>query len=557
MWRYSIMSDQMIMNDPSKKSDRGKQAFGFLMILFVLVLGICIGTLTTDRAGATGPGDSKLEMPQSGKPVNGPLQAFSQAFEEVSNSVSPAVVNINVVEVVSGQQGQGGFAAPFDLGPLERFFGSPGAPYQMPDRIDRSLGSGVIVDPKGYIITNNHVIESATKIKVSVGDSHEEYTASVIGSDPWADIAVIKIEGSRPFPYAKVGNSQNMKVGDWVVAIGSPFGMEQTVTAGIISATGRTFASTNLNDAPSPFNDYLQTDAAINMGNSGGPLVNMSGEVVGINSFISTGSSYSSGSAGIGFAVPSHIFVKIYNQILDTGRFSRGWIGVSMNNLPFTPALAEHFGVKQGTGVLITQLMDEDQKPSDTAGPAAKAGIRPEDVIVEFDGAKIKDVQDFRMAVANTIPGKTVKVKIVRYGEEKVLDVVLAERKDKDQERQQGKNGGYSFEDEKAKPKIEIGLEFDNVPQRLARSMDISGGAYITSVKAGSLAEDAGLIGQSQRGGNGDVIVEAAGKPVTNRDDLLNIVKGIKSGSPIVIKFLRYYQEDNTTAPSYTSLIKP
>ena len=552
------MSDQLIMNDSPKKTDRGKQIFGFLMIFSVLVIGICIGTLTTNRAGATGPGDSQLEMPPSAKPVNGPLQAFSQAFAEVSKSVSPAVVNIDVEEIVSGQRGQGGFAAPFDLGPLERFFGNPGAPSQTPDRMMQSLGSGVIVDSKGYIITNNHVIESATKIKVSVGDSHEEYIASVIGSDPVADIAVIKIEGSRPFPYAKIGNSQSMKVGDWVVAIGSPFGMEQTVTAGIISATGRTFSRSNiLDDAPSPFNDYLQTDAAINRGNSGGPLVNMSGEVVGINSFISTGSSFSSGSAGIGFAVPSHIFVKIYNQILETGRFTRGWIGVSMNTLPFTPALAEHFGVKQGTGVLVTQLVGEDQKPSNTDGPAAKAGIKPEDVIVEFDGSKIKDVQDFRMAVANTVPGKTVKVKIVRHGEEKVFDVVLAERKDRELERQQGRNGGYSFEEEKTKPRAEIGLEFDNVPPRLARSMEISGGAHITSVKAGSLAEEASLVGQGQRGASGDVIVEANGKPVTNREELLNIVRGINSGAPIVIKFLRYYQDDNSTSLFYTSLIKP
>ena len=552
------MSDQLIMNDSPKKTDRGKQIFGFLMIFSVLVIGICIGTLTTNRAGATGPGDSQLEMPPSAKPVNGPLQAFSQAFAEVSKSVSPAVVNIDVEEIVSGQRGQGGFAAPFDLGPLERFFGSPGAPSQMPDRMMQSLGSGVIVDSKGYIITNNHVIESATKIKVSVGDSHEEYIASVIGSDPVADIAVIKIEGSRPFPYAKIGNSQSMKVGDWVVAIGSPFGMEQTVTAGIISATGRTFSSASLSEGPSVFNDYLQTDAAINRGNSGGPLVNMSGEVVGINSFISTGSSFSSGSAGIGFAVPSHVFVNIYNQILETGRFTRGWIGVSMNSpFPFTPALAEHFGVKQGTGVLVTQLVDEAGKSSDTAGPAAKAGIRPEDVIVEFDGSKIKDVQDFRMAVANTIPGKAVKVKVVRHGEEKVFDVVLAERKDRELERQQGRNGGYSFEDEKAKPRAEIGLEFDNVPPRLARSMEISGGAHITSVKVGSLAEEAGLAGQDQRGASGDVIVAANGKPVTNRDDLLNIVRGVNSGDPIVIKFLRYYQDDNSTSLFYTSLIKP
>ena len=543
------MSDQLIMNDPSKKTGRGKQIFGFLMVLLVLVLGIGIGTLITDRAGATGPGDSQLEIPPAGKPAGGPLQAFSQAFEQVSNSVSPAVVNINTEEIVSGQQR--GFGTPFDLGPLERFFGSPVVPSVPRDFVQRSLGSGVIVDPKGYIITNNHVVESATKIKVNIGGNNEEYTARVIGADPEGDIAVIKIDGDKPFPYAKVGNSQNMKVGDWVVAIGSPFGLEQTVTAGIISATGRTFSGGD-EEGPSRFSDYLQTDASINRGNSGGPLVNMNGEIVGINSFIST---RSGNSAGIGFAVPSHVFVNIYNQIIETGKFSRGWLGVSMNTLPFTPALAEHFGVKQGAGALITQLVDEKGKPSDTASPAAKAGIKPEDVIVEFDGVKIKDTQDLMMAVANTIPGKTAKVKVVRHGEEKIFNVVLAERMDIQEK--PGRRGGYTFgEEEKMKPKAEIGLEFDNVPQRLARAMDISGGALVTSVKAGSLSDDAGLQGRDQRSGfEGDVIVSANGKPVNSGEDLLNIVKSVKSGDPILLKFLRYFE--NETAVRYTSLIKP
>ncbi|MCL2877606.1 MAG: trypsin-like peptidase domain-containing protein [Acidobacteria bacterium] len=546
------MNDQLIMNDPSKKTGRGKQIFGFLMVLLVLVLGIGIGTLITDRAGATGPGDSQLEMQPAGKPISGPLQVLSQAFEEVSKNVSPAVVNIDVETIVSGQQGRSGVPDIFD------FFGSPfenpGVPSQPRDRVIPSLGSGVIVDPKGYIITNNHVVENATKIRVSIGGNPEVYTARVIGADPEGDIAVIKIDGDKPFPYAKIGNSQSMKVGDWVVAIGSPFGLEQTVTAGIISATGRTFAG----GGPSRFSDYLQTDASINSGNSGGPLVNMSGEVVGINSFINTGSSFNSGSAGIGFAVPSHVFVRIYNQILETGRFSRGWLGIGMNNLPFTPALAEHFGVKQGTGALVTQLLDENSKLSATAGPAAKAGIKPEDVIVEFDGARIKDNQDLMMAVANTVPGKTAKVKVVRHGEEKVFDVVLAERTIDLQERPQARDGSYSFEEEKSKPRAEIGLEFDNVSQRLARAMDIQGGALVTSVKPGSMADEAGLAGQGQRrGNNSDVIVAINGKPVTNRDDLLNIVRGINSGSPIVIKFLIYTQSDNTTSTFYTSLIKP
>jgi len=557
------MSDQLIINGPPEKTGRGKQLFGLFMILLVLVLGIGIGTLITDRAGAAGPGDSQLQMPPSGKPVGGPLQAFSQAFEEVAKSVSPAVVNINTEAVVSGRQGQGrGGGIPPEL---FEFFGNPfggqgqAPPSQPRDFVQRGTGSGVIVDPKGYIVTNNHVIEGATRLRVTIGGNPEEYIAKVIGTDSYADIAVIKIDGDKPFPYAKIGNSQNMKVGDWVVAIGSPFGLEQTMTAGIISATGRTFAG--VRGGPSEFSDYLQTDASINQGNSGGPLVNMNSEVVGINSFISTGSNFNAGNAGIGFAVPSHIFVKIYNQILETGRFARGWLGVGMNGLPFTPALAAHFGVKQGTGVLVTQLLDERGQPSDTAGPAAKAGIRPEDVIVEFDGVKINDNQDVILAVANTVPGTVAKVRVVRHGEEKIFDIVLAERTYGIQNGQGGR-GGYNFgEDEKTKPKPEIGLEFDNVPQRLARALNISGGAHVTSVRPGSLSDDAGLAGRDPNAGlEGDVIVEANGKPVTSAEDLLNIVRRVNSGAPIVIKFLRYFPERNNRneiTVGYTSFIKP
>src|SRR5512136_322682 len=213
-----------------------------------------------------------------------------------------------------------------------------------------------------------------------------------------------------------------MKVGDWVLAIGSPFGLEQTVTAGIISVAGRVFDASTAADLKMLFNDYLQTDAAINPGNSGGPLVNMNGEVVGINSFISTRSQQN---AGVGFAVPSHIFVNMYNQIIEKGKVQRGYIGVSMNSpYTFTEAMAKYFGVKQGGGVLIAGLSGADGEASDT-GPAAKAGIRQEDVIVEFDGKKIMTVQDLRMAVANTPPGQRVKVKAIRRGEEKTFEMTV------------------------------------------------------------------------------------------------------------------------------------
>jgi serine protease Do len=537
---------------PNENKGTGKRLLSFMMVFFVLALGIGIGTLISSRVDATGPGDSQLQMQSDGKSLaEGPVLALSKAFEEVSTRVAPSVVNINTEEVISDKrQNRQGDDSEDPMGELyRRFFGRP-FPQEPEEQLRRSLGSGVIVDPKGYIITNNHVVEDATKITVSVPGG-EEYTAKVIGTDPISDIAVIKINGKKDFPFAKIGNSKNMKVGDWVIAIGSPFGLDQSVTAGIVSATGRTFADGGGPSAGSQFNDYLQTDASINPGNSGGPLVNMNAEVIGINSFISTPSR---ASAGVGFAVPAHLFVKAYNQILQTGKVSRGWVGVSMNGQPLTPAMAKFFGVKQSSGVLITQLSDEKGKAANT-GPAAKAGIKPEDVVIEFDGKKITNNQDFRMAVADTPPGKKVPIKVVRQGQEKEFEIVVAERKLEDQEKSQ-----YSFEPKEEKPKTEIGLSFDTLPSGLAESMNISGGAYVVSVKPGSLADDAGLVG-SEQGGRGDVIVAANGKPVSNPQDLLGIVKNLKSGEPVVLKFLRIIGQDENRSfvsqPNYTSLIKP
>jgi serine protease Do len=540
-------------NQASGRGKTNKRLFGLLMVLVVLGLGIGIGTLISNRVDATGPADSQLQMQTDGKPVvGGAVLALSQAFEEVASRIEPAVVNINTEEVIDTRRSGGPGQSPDD--PMNdwyrRFFGGPFP--QMPEQqMRRSLGSGVIVDPKGYIITNNHVVEGATRIKVS-GHSGEEYTAKVIGTDPVSDIAVIKITGKKDFPFAKIGNSKGMRVGDWVIAVGSPFNLDQTVTAGIVSATGRTFKQEDSPFLYSQFNDYLQTDAAINPGNSGGPLVNMNAEVVGINSFISTSSG---SSAGVGFAVPSHLFTKVYNQILQTGKVARGYLGVYYNGLPFTPAMANYFGVKQGAGVLVTRVGDE-KGPAADAGPAAKAGIKAEDVIVEYDGKKIQGVPDFLIAVADTLPGRKVKVKAIRFGQEKEFEVTVAERQFEGQEK-----GRYSFEDKEEKPKAELGLEIDDVPRRVSQSMEINGGAYVTSVSPGSLADDAGLAG-TESGGSGDVIVAVNGKPVANAQELVGFVKSLKSGDAFVVKFQRIIgrdQESNKVATGtyYTSIIKP
>jgi serine protease Do len=505
----------------------------FLVVLFVLGLGIGIGTLITHRVVAVGAGDSQLKIQSNPSQANAAVQALSVAFEEMAKKVGPAVVNINTEEVVR-PSARSGRSNP-QLPDLFRQFEPP------QEFTQTSLGSGIIVDSRGYIITNNHVVQGATKIKVSVKDG-KEYNAKVIAGDDYSDIAVIKIESEKPLPAATIGDAKSMKVGDWVIAIGSPFGLEQTVTAGIISATGRTFAE---GTTQMLFNDYLQTDASINPGNSGGPLVNLNGEVIGINSFISTSSR---SSAGVGFAVPSHIFVSVYNQILEKGKVSRGLLGVNMNSqFPFTPAMAEFFGVKQGSGVLITSLSDEN-------GGAAKAGIKAEDVIIEFDGKRINEVQDLRLAAANTPPGRTVNVKVVRYGKVMDYSVTLGERNDQTQTAM-----GFSF-DEKAEPKPEIGMRIDTVPARIARELGITGGALVASVSPGSLAEDAGLRGQQDQAGYFDVIVTANGKNIESYQDMVNILSGLKSGQAVVLKLIRVIsgaQGGIDKVVGYTSFVKP
>ena len=532
----------------------GKRVMSFLMVFAILALGIGIGTLISYRVDATGPGDSQLKIQNGAKPIAGAaVLQLSQAFGDVAKRVEPAVVNINTEEVVQmrGRRGAPRQSPDEDQeDPMQDFFHRFFPLPNMPEEFTRnSLGSGVLVDSKGYILTNTHVVEGASKIKVNLAGG-ESYTAKVIGADSLSDIAVIKIDGDKPFPTATVGDSKAMKVGDWVLAIGSPFGLEQTVTAGIVSVAGRVFDQNTTSSLQMLFNDYLQTDAAINPGNSGGPLVNMNGEVVGINSFISTSSR---ANAGVGFAVPSHIFVNIYNQILEKGKVLRGWLGVTMNTLPFTPEMAKYFGVKQGSGVLITALSDEQNNPSENS-PAAKAGIKPEDVIVGFGSAKIYTVQDLRMAVANTPPGQNVKATVVRFGKEMAFDVTVGERKFDSQDQEAG---SYSFEEKKEEAKPEIGLNFDNVPARMAQEIGIAGGALILSVKPGSLAEDAGLNGQEP--GHAQIVVAANGKKIGSAQDLLDIVRGLKSGEAVILKFLDVHSSQGRFATStfFTSILKP
>lgn len=516
---------------------RGRWAVKLALFISLFSLALSAGIFWF-KSPAKAAGPALLSAQSSGKEL-----ALAQTFADVAEKVKPAVVNINTTAVVRprGRERRQLPEQPFFEFPFEEFFERF---REMPERV-ANLGSGVIVDPKGYIITNYHVVSQgrtrrlADKIQVKLADGRQ-FPARVIGFDELSDIAIIKIDSNESLPVAKIGDSSRIRTGDWVLAIGSPFGFEQTVTAGIISAIGRT-----LQEQQTPlFTNYLQTDAAINRGNSGGPLVNLAGEVIGINTLITTDNPFGV-NTGVGFAVPSQIFINVYNQIITKGKVSRGWLGIIMQSQPLNPVLARYFKVKNGKGVVVTALVNEDGSPGEN-GPAARAGIRPDDVIVEFDGKPIESAADLSYVVAATPPGKTVKVKIIRKGQEKVLDVTLAERT---LEAQRGEVK-VDEEPEQIEERKEIGLTVDDLTERDARNLKLQSarGAVVVDVKPGSLAEEAEMR-------RGDVIVELNGQPVQSARSFGEDIRRMRSGDDIVLKVIRPGEEFPT--PIYFGFKKP
>src|SRR5437667_1194965 len=330
------------------------------VVVLALVAGVALGAFSASRAELR-RSPLVAQAPVSPPPLL-PVQMPPQGgtFAAIADAIKPAVININTFSRGTGLQGRTPFEEFFGEEFFRRFFG------EVPERIpQRSLGSGVIVDPTGIALTNAHVVEKATEIEVVTLDGGK-HKAKVIGVDKKTDLAVLKLDdGKGTFKYARLGDSDRSQVGDWVLAVGSPFGLQATVTAGIISAKARQLDQ-------GPFDDFLQTDAAINPGNSGGPLVNMQGEVIGINTAIVAGGS------GIGFAIPSNMARKIYTELRDKGRVTRGWLGVSIQ--PLTPELAKSFGAKDTKGVLISDVIPDS--------PASKSGLKSGDVLLEFSGKK-------------------------------------------------------------------------------------------------------------------------------------------------------------------------
>ncbi|HYB19426.1 MAG TPA: DegQ family serine endoprotease [Thermodesulfobacteriota bacterium] len=420
-------------------------------------------------------------------------------FSELAAKVRPGVVNIQVVKKVKNMGFGFSQGNPFgDRNPFGDFFGpfSEGNPPR--GYKQRGIGSGFVMSPEGYILTNNHVIEGADQIKVKFANGRE-YEGRIVGRDPKTDLAVVKIDGPKDLQALPLGNSDELKVGNWVVAVGSPFGLEQTVTAGIVSAKGRVIGS-------GPYDNFIQTDASINPGNSGGPLINMKGEVVGINTAIVADGQ------GIGFAIPINMAKEIVPQLEKKGHVIRGWLGVGIQEV--TPELAKSLGLREEKGALVAQVF--------SGSPAEKAGIEPGDVIMEFDGKEIVDSKDLPHTVASTPVGKSVTVKVSRDGKVIERQVKLGEMEEKGVEVSQDTSSHKS-----------LGMAVQNVTPEIARELGLKkeAGVVVARVEPGSPAADAGI----QRG---DVIQEVNRKPIKNAKDFVHQVEQAKKQESILL-FIR------------------
>ncbi|WDP88618.1 MAG: Do family serine endopeptidase [Desulfobacter sp.] len=425
------------------------------------------------------------------------------SFSKLAEQAKTGVVNIQTVKTIQGggRVFQHFFGSPFggNQRGLEDFFG-PYLRQQPKNRTERSLGSGFIIDKKGYIVTNNHVIKDADEIKVILHDN-KEYDAKIIGTDPMTDLALIKIEAKGLTPL-KFGSSSDAAVGSWVVAIGSPFGLEQTVTAGIISAKGRIIGS-------GPYDDFIQTDASINPGNSGGPLLNLDGEVIGINTAI-----IKSGQ-GIGFAIPSDMATGIIGQLTESSSVSRGWLGVAIQSV--SKEMAEYYGLEEGQGVYVAKAYEDN--------PAYKAGIRQGDVITGIDGKKIESSRDLTLTIANLKVGQKIKVALIRDGREKTLSVKLGERPDKVTD-----DGAQGISDYDS-----FGFMFKALDDEIGSQMGYPPGLkglVVTRIKPGTLAAQSGVR-------VGDLLVEVNHAKTKTGKDYAKAIKKINKGETAHMLFRR------------------
>ena len=417
-------------------------------------------------------------------------------FSDLAESIRSGVVNIQVSKKVKKAGFEQFGESPFgDRNPFGEFFGPFGGfGKNAPERRQQGVGSGFIMSREGYILTNNHVVEDAERIKVKLAGG-KEFDGKIVGRDPKTDLALIKIEASPDLQPLRLGDSDELKVGNWVVAVGSPFGLEQTVTAGIVSAKGRVIGS-------GPYDNFIQTDASINPGNSGGPLINLQGEVVGINTAI-----IASGQ-GIGFAIPINMAKEIAPQLQKRGHVTRGLLGVAIQDV--TPELAKSLGLKESEGALVSQVVP--------GGPADKAGIEQGDVIVNFDGQSVGDSKDLPRLVASAPVGKTVTVKLFRDGKEVERQAKVGEMEEE--------NASAA----KSPTHPSLGVTVQNLTPQVARELGLkkSAGVVVTGVEPGSPAAEAMIQ-------VGDVIQAVNRKPVKNVDEFVKIVEKAKDGGSLLL----------------------
>jgi serine protease Do len=483
--------------------NRAVSTAGLLSVAGAVLVAASLGGIAATRHGA------------EGNPAAGTARALSQGFREATKAVQPAVVMIKSEATMPVQLGGG---SPGDEGPsIERWFGDPqrGMPDmrkffkdapRMPKQGQGGIGSGLIIDPAGVILTNRHVVADGRKITVRLHDGRE-YVATKAVTDPKTDLAVLRIEGADGLTAARLGNSDEVEVGDWVLALGHPFGLEGTVTAGIVSAKGRGIGMAEREE-------YLQTDAAINPGNSGGPLVNLDGEVIGINTAIS---SSSGGNEGVGFAIPVNLAKWVAKQLSDGGTVHRARLGVMIQ--PLTHELAQQFGLKPREGVLVGDVTPDS--------PAAKTGLKSGDVIVEFGGKSVTTPQDLQSHVEQAPIGKEQSVVVLREGKRVELKATMTEMPGDKTVASGGMDVGQSSQLGR------VGMEVQALNPDLARKLEIRAehGVAITEVKPGSLAERAGLA-------SGMVILEAGRKPAKTAEELTKAIdeKALAKGVLLLVR---------------------
>ncbi len=495
------------------------KAFSTVLILSTLVVGIVIGTLIS-----TGVKADKAQATDATPLVLGSATPIGNEFAALAKKMEPVVVNISTSaepKQATASRRRSPQAAPEEgdeegMEFFRRFFRGPVPDQQGPRPRREGTGSGFIVDPKGYIITNNHVVEGADKIIVKLHTDSTEHKAKLIGVDLETDLAVIKIDAGKPLAYAKMGNSDGVQVGDWAVAIGSPFGLEASVTAGIVSAKGRDIGAQQ-------FQRFIQTDAAINPGNSGGPLLSIRGEVIGVNTMIATNSG---GYQGIGFALPVNMAVKVYNQIIKDGKVTRGSIGISWSKAQEKPELLKALGADHG---VIVELVTP-------GGPSEQAGVKTEDIILSVNGKPIKDGEDLVARVADTPVGEKLNLTVDRAGKRMELAVTVRDRAEvfKDdprfsRNREQPDEPAHA---EGAEAKFGIYVRSLQAAEREEMKITDGQGVAVTRVTEGSFAAEIGLQEK-------DVILSINRMPVNSVEGIRKVQSTLKPGDPVAFRVMR------------------